>query len=208
VLDSGVADRFDIEFSGRKSDLHVEFGSEQLVEISIVDFQLQKKDGRFYATVSAPAGSSKAQQVTIFGRIEKLETVPVLLRPITKGTVISELDIDWIEVPANNLRRNAILDENQIIGAQAKSNLSPGKPISARNLRTPLMVTKGKLVTVSLRNNGLSLTLTGRALADGGMGGVVPIMNLQSKRTVHAEIIGKDVVRVHFNGQVAAAARN
>lgn len=205
VLDSGMTDRFDIEFSGRKSDLHVEFGSANDVEISVVDFQLQKKDGRFYATLSAPAGSSKAQEVSVFGRIEQLKTVPVLVRSLTKGTIISELDIDWIKVPAKSLRRNAILDENQIIGAEAKSNLSAGKPISARNLRTPLMVTKGKLVTMTLRNHGLSLTLTGRAMADGGMGSIIPIMNLQSRRTVHAEIIGKDAVSVHFNGQVATA---
>lgn len=206
VLDSGMTDRFDIEFSGRKSDLHVELGSENNVEISITDFQLQKNEGRFYATLSAPAGTSKAQQVTIFGRIKRLKTVPVLARALAKGSIISEFDIDWIEVPANSLRRNAILDENQIIGAQTKSNLSAGNPITARNLRIPLIVAKGKLVNLSLRYNGLSLSLTGRALADGSMGSIIPIMNLQSKRTIHAEVIGKDAVRVHFSEQVAAAA--
>jgi len=208
ILKTGLNDRFEIELSNRKADLIVAKGLSDDTQIGVVDFQFQRHDGRFLAVLEAPAGSSQAQQVSVYGRVQILKTVPVLGRGITKGDIVSALDIDWIELPERELRRNIVMSEEQLIGSEVKKSLRPGEPVSIRDLRTPLMVKKGKLVTVNYHYAGLALTLTGRALADGSMGATVPIMNLQSKRTVQAEIVSKDVVRVLSHGQVATAASN
>ncbi len=208
IIDAGIEDRFEIELTGRRNELHVPIGMREDTDISVEDLRFQRSDGRFHALLSASAGTSDAQQISVYGRIQILKTVPVLSRNFAKGEIISALDIDWIEMPVHDLRQNTVMSEGKMIGTEVKSNLQAGKPISHRSLRTPLMVKKGKLVTMSFRKSGLSLTIRGRAMADGSIGSVVPVINLQSKRTIHAEVISKDAVRVQIHGQIATATSN
>ncbi len=205
VKASGVQGRFEIKLTGKRNDLQVAVGTAETVPLSLVGFQIQRDDARFYAVVAANAGSRHARQVKLLGRIVAIHTVPVLTRDVAKGEIIGPLDIDWIETNAKSARRNIVLDEQRLIGAQAARHLHAGEPVKRRDLQTPVLVHKNALVTVFLRHNGLSLTMTGRALSDGGRGDLIAIMNQQSKRTIQAEVIGQDQVAVFLTKQVATA---
>jgi len=83
-------------------------------------------------------------------------------------------------------------DPARLIGAEARRSLRAGEPLRSADLRPALLVRKGGLVTLAYATDTMRLTLTGRALGEGGQGDVVRVLNIQSGRVVEATIDGKD----------------
>ena len=54
----------------------------------------------------------------------------------------------------------------------------------------PIVVKKGELVTLVFSLPGIELTAAGQALADGGKGDAIPVLNARSRRTVQGSVIG------------------
>ena len=81
--------------------------------------------------------------------------------------------------------------------------LRPHLPIRASQIRRPLLVPKGSLVTVLLQLKYMRLTIQGRALEEGSRGEVIRIKNSQSKQVVEATVIGPSKVRVVRHDRVA-----
>ncbi len=205
---AGARGPFDVQISSGPVKLHVAKGLGKDTKVEILDFQYQQKDGRFEAVVEAPAGAKDAQRIKLFGRIDPVSTVPVVNRTIARGEVISASDLDWIEQSSRDLRRGVILDDDSLIGAEATRNLRAGKPVRIKDVQAPILVRKGSLVTMSLQSAGMTLTATGRALKKGAMDDVIPVLSARSRRTVQAQIIARDVVRVHIRRLDVTALSN
>jgi flagella basal body P-ring formation protein FlgA len=62
-------------------------------------------------------------------------------------------------------------------------------------VRKPIVVTKGETVTMTFDAPGVSLTATGRALSEGGVGESVTVINPVSFRQVMATVTGPGTVR-------------
>lgn len=58
------------------------------------------------------------------------------------------------------------------------------------------MVRKGDAVTVVYRVPGVELTARGKAMANGGLGDTVPVVNVQSHKQIEAVITGAGAVTV------------
>ncbi len=156
---------------------------------------LDPASGRFTATVTVDAGAGK-RQVRLGGRVDRMVEVPVPVRTIAAGQVITEADLNWIELASSRLGNHAVTMAGAIVGHAAKRALRAGHPVSVRELTLPRVVRKGTLVTMVLAGPGLVLTATGRALEDGADGATISLINVQSKRTVQGTVIGPDRVRI------------
>jgi flagella basal body P-ring formation protein FlgA len=64
------------------------------------------------------------------------------------------------------------------------------------DVKHPTLVAKGATVTMVFEAPGLSLSASGRALAEGGEGDSITVLNTVSYRQVQATIIGPGTVRV------------
>ena len=64
------------------------------------------------------------------------------------------------------------------------------------NLGDPVTVKKGKLVSVTLNEGGINLSITGRTLEAGSEGDVIRVENTISRKTIQAEVINANEVRI------------
>ena len=78
----------------------------------------------------------------------------------------------------------------------AKRLIGADRPIRTAQIRRPLLIAKGGLVTIRLNYANMSLTAQGRSLDEGSLGDVVRITNSQSKNIVEARVTGANRVRV------------
>jgi flagella basal body P-ring formation protein FlgA len=78
---------------------------------------------------------------------------------------------------------------------QARRYLRAGELVMASDVRKPVVVTKGETVTMTFDAPGVSLTATGRALSEGGIGETVTVINPVSFRQVMATVTGPATVR-------------
>lgn len=123
------------------------------------------------------------------------ETVelPVLVRAIAPGEVIAAEDVAFLAVPLERARRDALADPAELVGKTPRRRLKEGVPLRAADLRRPVVVRKGDIVSLLYEAPGLVLTASGRALAEGGIGDTIPFMNDQSRRTLEARIRAPDL---------------
>ena len=84
----------------------------------------------------------------------------------------------------------------QIAGFEARRILYAGRPVSPRDVGPPALVERNQIVLLGFRVGGLKITTDGRAMARGGEGDRVRVINLSSRTTVSGTIDANGTVWV------------
>lgn len=186
--------RYTFELDGGIELLHLPADAEGAVRV--LSLHQEPRTQRFTATLGAGAAASPDAAPVIGGRLHHTLEVPVPARRIAAGEVIRSGDLDWVDIPAQSLDPRALTDAGAVVGQAAARPLRPGTPLRDRDIRAPLLVTKGTLVTLLLRTPAMVLTSQGRALDDGSDGQTIRVVNTQSNRTVEGVVGAGGIVTV------------
>src|SRR5262249_14941480 len=103
---------------------------------------------------------------------------------IARGTLIEEGDLTTKSVSALRVSDSLIRDLHDAAGREAKRALRAGELIRSSDLKRPTRVAKGSTVTMVFEVPGMALTAVGRALAEGGVGDTIAVLNPSSYRQV------------------------
>jgi flagella basal body P-ring formation protein FlgA len=123
----------------------------------------------------AAARHSRANQALIYAR------------NISAGDILSADDLQWSSdavAPADSVG-----DPESAIGKSARHALREGAVVAVRDLVSPKVIKRDDLISVVFEDEGISLTLQAKALADAGAGDTLAVMNLQSKKVLEAVCI-------------------
>ena len=183
-----------IEYAGRAPEIAVPLQVPPGLEVQSISYD--RASGRFSAMVVAGAGHASAQRLPVSGRLVATRQVPVLRRAVQPGEVVRPGDIEFVDLREEGLRRDVLLDADRVVGQSARRPLRAGEVLRENDLRAPLLVNRNGMVTIVLRSGGMSLSAQGRALDDGARGETVRVLNVQSKRTIEAQVVGPDAVAV------------
>ena len=154
------------------------------------------KSGRFSAVMIGTVGDQPRFELPMEGRVQPLTSVPVLARPIERGDLISTADLDWRPVAPDALSNVSLTDERQLIGAEARRRLSPGRVLTSRDVGAPRLVLRGKPVRVVYAKRGIVLTALGTARDDGAFGEPVRVINPESRLEIQGVATGHQEVTV------------
>jgi flagella basal body P-ring formation protein FlgA len=119
-------------------------------------------------------------------------TVEVLTyaRNIAAGEIIQPSDVLWSTVQAHMASASGPSDADEVIGLSSRRPLRAGTAVASRDLVAPQVIARNDMVQVAFISDGIELTVTGRATRDAAAGEPVPVMNLQSGRTIDAVAVG------------------
>jgi flagella basal body P-ring formation protein FlgA len=84
----------------------------------------------------------------------------------------------------------------QVANAKLRQSIGPGRPIAAGDVERPDLVRSGASVTLVARVNGLGVEAHGIAMQRGGIGDVIKVKNLSSKKVLSGKIIDAGVVLI------------
>ena len=73
----------------------------------------------------------------------------------------------------------------------------------AQQIRRPLLVAKGDMVTIKLKRPGMELSAKGRAIEDGSKGDTIRVTNSQSKNIIETVVLGAHLVTVEAPSRLA-----
>lgn len=201
IQEQGYRNNFEIEFGNRSLKIHVATNEEATIDIA--GLSINRSTGRFVATLVIPANTPAAKRFRITGRVHKLVQIPVVNRRLSRGDIIRNNDIEWIDVRERTMRRGYVQDESQIIGMAAKRYIAAKTPLTTAQLQRPRLVAKGGLVTISLISGMMRLTTQGRALETGSLGDVIRVKNGKSKKVIEAKVTGAGNVKVSLLRAIA-----
>ena len=82
----------------------------------------------------------------------------------------------------------ALSDVDAIIGMETRVALYAGRPIRPGDVGPPAIVERNQIVPLVFEQGGITIISEGRALARGGEGDVIRVMNLASRITVSGRV--------------------
>lgn len=122
--------------------------------------------------------------------------IPVATRDIRRGNRISENDFHWVTMNEHDLARGVILDAEDITGLTSRRTIRTGQVFHSRDLRVPVVVERGKMVTIRLSTPYMQLSAQGKALENGGTNETIKVVNTLSNKTILATIVDENTVTV------------
>jgi flagella basal body P-ring formation protein FlgA len=122
--------------------------------------------------------------------------VVVPAHDVARGALLGEGDLTTKSIAVTRINDGIIRNLSDAAGKEAKRALRAGEFLRNSDLKRPALVAKGATVTMIFEAPGIHLTAVGRALAEGGEGESIPVLNPTSYRQVVAVVTAPGTVRV------------
>jgi flagella basal body P-ring formation protein FlgA len=132
--------------------------------------------------LAAPAAAIELPRRTI--------ELPVLLHYVAPGQTIGADDVGMVEVPAERLVQAVVAEAADLVGKTPRRAVRPGQPVRVGDVRFPIVIRKGELVTIVIESKHMHLTAQGRANDDGAQGEAIRVANTRSGKTLDATVAG------------------
>ena len=116
----------------------------------------------------------------------------VATRTIRAQSTLAAEDVTMVEMEIEG----AVRDPKQAIGLETKVAIYAGRPIHASDLGPSAVIERNQVVPLAYTTGGLFILTEGRALARGGIGESIEVMNLTSRSKVIGQIGPDGIVRV------------
>ncbi len=193
-----VGGKIQVEFENPAFHMMVPAGPPPV--ISVDNLYYSQVLSHFTADLVIGVGGPAPQRITVGGHATLLVDMPVLLRRVNPGEVITHADIGWVEMNANQLVGNIAASESDLVNRTPRRSLSVNTPVFLYDVIPLKLVTKGQMVTMVLRTPTMLLSTQGKAVQDGARGEVIRVQTLESNRIVDATVVGSNQVAVTVPG--------
>ncbi len=120
---------------------------------------------------------------------------------VTKKTLPRDhiLTADDVVAEARNVSRmigGYIADPAELVGQRLKHQIMGGKVVTPSMLIADTVVKRGQSVTLLVRNNGLNITMSGKALMDGAINQRIRVENSVSRRVVEGLVRSPEYIEI------------
>jgi flagella basal body P-ring formation protein FlgA len=109
-------------------------------------------------------------------------------RSLLAGEIIQPADLVWSKValaPAD-----APSDADLVVGLAARRPLRAGAAVSVRDLGAAQVIKAGETITVTFDADGIVLALQAKAMSAAGVGELLNVQNIDSKKVIQAVVSG------------------
>jgi flagella basal body P-ring formation protein FlgA len=163
--------------------------------------------GRLPITIRRYHADEVAEQFSVTADVRKLAMALVVTRTIGKDQSFAAANVQLREVELTD-EREPVADPALVIGQMARSLLRDGAIVYPNDVRSPVLVKRGELITVRCVVSGLVIRTVGRASHDGAMDERITVRNEASRQTYLAKVTGLHEAMIEMAGpaeQKAAA---
>jgi len=133
----------------------------------------------------------------LYIRVKAQTLIPLIVsrRPISKGEVLSNKNIELVYKAKSRVRGSTFTNSQILRGVRLKRNISSQKSIRHRDI---CYVCEGDKVTITANKTGLVIKASGIALSDGNIGSTVRVKNSRTQRVVVGTVYALKEVQVNF----------
>ena len=127
-------------------------------------------------------------------------------RDIARGETIGESDLAYGTIAANTVFTGIVTSVDQLKGMEARRMLRANEVVRTDDVRHPVVIQKGAIVTMTFEVPGVSLTASGRAMNEGGVGDTITVQNPASFRMISGIVTGPGSVKTTISATPATAS--
>jgi flagella basal body P-ring formation protein FlgA len=176
-------------------------------ELAVTHLTYEPRTTRFDVVFELP-GSAVARRLPLHftGSLSETFEAVVPTHEIAQGQVLKVSDLAVERRPKAGSSSTVLTTIEQAQGLSAKHSLKAGQIVHQTDVAKPELVGRGETVTILFQVPGITLTIIGKAVEPGALGDVISVINVQSKHTLQATVIGAG--RVSVSGSTARLAAN
>ncbi len=154
--------------------------------------------GRCPIAIDFSVNGNSHKKVWATAMIEVLGPVVVTRKPLGRYKPIAADDIEVQMLDLANVPANVLCDPDAAIGKRTKKAIGAQTPLRANSVELPPLVKRGDLVTIIAESQSLKITTLGQVKKKGRKGERIPVINLDSKKILHAVVVDTNTVKVDF----------
>ncbi len=133
---------------------------------------------------AARSGFSDAAAITVTAPATHAIQVLAYARDLNAGEIVQPNDVLWSRTAAP--MGDAPHDADSVIGLAARRPLREGQAVAQHDLAAPQVIKKDDVISLIYSNDGVTLTLQGKAMEDAVAGQVFNALNPESKKIIQA----------------------
>lgn len=164
----------------------------------VIPRSCQLSPGPASFTVVVHVDGKPVRRLIASGTIDVAAKVAVSALPLARNQLITEADVGLEERNLARLPEGTLTNLQDIIGKRTRRGISVATPLHSRLIEVPSLIKRGAVVTILAQSPSLSVAVKGQAKEDGAVGNHIRVMNLSSRKEVHAKMIDENTVRVDF----------
>ena len=193
-VEQGIANDVELEIFGGKTNFEAK--DTDNIKILISDLNADVDNNKFTSNAEIFADGISIGKTELLGRFFIMKDVYVPVKDIAKDEIIKSENLKPVLMRENRIKKDNVIDVDNIVGKQAVKLLKADKLIGERDLREEIVVKKGQEVNVFYKNKGLQITSKMEALEDGSKGSLIKFVNAKSAKEVIAKVIDKNTAEV------------
>jgi flagella basal body P-ring formation protein FlgA len=148
-------------------------------------------------TIFFAVDGQESARIRVTAQIDLQVKALLAAKDLPRGHILSEEDLTESLTPFAKAK-GALTQISQATGQTMKVSIRAGSPVHDRDLEKTFMVTKGETVTIIAQSGGLKVTALGQAKESGALGQTIAVINMDSKKSISARVIGPGQVEVIF----------
>ncbi|WP_305043428.1 flagellar basal body P-ring formation chaperone FlgA [Geoalkalibacter sp.] len=129
--------------------------------------------------------------------LEAVAPVAVAALDLSRGVVLGERDINFVEMDLARVRNPAFYAD-ELVGKVLKRSVKLGDTLDRSFVEEPSLVGRGDVVTIIAQRGALQLSATGVARDAGKLGDTIRIRNSASQQEILCQVVAPATVRVEF----------
>jgi flagella basal body P-ring formation protein FlgA len=176
-------------------------------ELAVTRLSYEPRNGRFDITFNPPGSATARRSALHFtGTLTETFDAVVSLHELVQGQALKASDVGIERRPKSEFTPTTLISLDQVQGLSAKHGLHASQVLRQTDVSKPELVGRNETVTIVYEVPGIRLTVLGKSAEPGGLGDSINVLNVQSKRTIQATVIGPNRVTVNAATRLAADA--
>ncbi len=127
----------------------------------------------------------------IFAGTASAGTVTAAIK-LERGAIVQEDDLN-VSPPSGDAYQQAL---HAYVGKEMKRTIAAGYKLNPAYVGKPVLVRRNSRVNMIYRHGRMEIKAWGRALDEGGVGDVITILNLDSRKKVQGTVLKSGIVEV------------
>jgi flagella basal body P-ring formation protein FlgA len=165
-------------------------------ESELQPFLPKGQPGAGRLTVGVRCAKPKPWKLYVPVQIVRRIRVVVAKRPVPRGVALGKADLELQSRRVARLNRGYYLETQQVAGLETRRPMQANEVVTPGALTAPRLVRHGQTLVLEASTGGISVSMKGLALEDGGKGDLIRVRNLSSDRIVQGRVVGRDRVQV------------
>jgi flagellar basal body P-ring formation protein FlgA len=138
------------------------------------------------------------QRTSVSAYIEVWQDVVLAAKPLGRNQPITMADLRMETMNIARVPANAIFCMDQVVGQRANRPIAINSVLRSDQVVLPPVVRRGDVVQLLAESAMLRITTQAIAQENGGVGETIRVINVRSKKNVHAQVVDAQTVRVEF----------